>query len=139
MISPSPSPTNAQAPEAQALADLDNQLSKRFIELDPQGYFLIYLDREQGVICAKHFTNVINDKGLACDPDTGKPLPTRGKAERQHTTVYTGRTAKELCIKIFEDKENPCPISFLDHAAYLGREFVRAEIALIGGEDYMQD
>ncbi|NEP19928.1 MAG: DUF4346 domain-containing protein, partial [Leptolyngbya sp. SIO4C1] len=27
----------------------------------------------------------------------------------------------------------------LDHAAYLGREFVRAEIALINGTDYVQD
>ncbi|MEM9908615.1 MAG: DUF4346 domain-containing protein, partial [Cyanobacteria bacterium P01_D01_bin.44] len=121
------------------LAELDNQLSKRFIELDPQGYFLIYLDRDQGVICAKHFTNVIDEKGLACDPETGKPLPTRGKVERQHSTLYTGRTAKELCIKIFEDKDNPCPISFLDHAAYLGREFVRAEMALVSGEEYVQD
>ncbi|MEM9162439.1 MAG: DUF4346 domain-containing protein [Cyanobacteria bacterium P01_F01_bin.4] len=138
MISSSPSPNEIQI-NAKALAELDNQLSKRFIELDPQGYFLIYLDRDQGVICAKHFTNVINEKGLACDPDTGKPLPTRSKVERQHSTLYTGRTAKELCIKIFEDKGNPCPISFLDHAAYLGREFLRAEIALINGEEYVQD
>jgi Domain of unknown function (DUF4346) len=53
--------------------------------------------------------------------------------------LYTGRTAKELCIKIFEDKENPCPISFLDHAAYLGREFMRAQMALVSGQDYVQD
>ncbi|HEY9878389.1 MAG TPA: DUF4346 domain-containing protein [Leptolyngbyaceae cyanobacterium] len=124
---------------AEALKALDDKLSKRFIELDPEGYFLIYLDREQGVICAKHFTNVINDKGLACDPETGKPLPTKGKTQRSHTQVYTGRTAKELCIAIFEDAANPCPISFLDHAAYLGREFVRAEMALISGEEYVQD
>jgi dihydropteroate synthase len=125
--------------DAQALADFDNKLSKRYIELDPQGYFLIYLDRAQGVICAKHFTNLINAKGLACDPETGNPLPTRGKTERQHTQVYTGQTAKELCIKIFEDKDNPCPVSYLDHAAYLGREFTRAEIALINGQEYIQD
>ncbi|HEY9762710.1 MAG TPA: DUF4346 domain-containing protein [Trichocoleus sp.] len=124
---------------AENLKTLDDKLSKRFIELDPNGYFLIYLDREQGVICAKHFTNVINDKGLACDPETGKPLPTKGKAQRTHTQIYTGRTAKELCIAIFEDATNPCPISYLDHAAYLGREFVRAEMALISGEEYIQD
>ena len=124
---------------AEELKRLDDKLSKRFIELDPDGYFLIYLDREQGVICAKHFSNVINDKGLACDPETGKPLPTKGKVERTHTHLYTGRTAKELCIAIFEDSTMPCPISFLDHAAYLGREFVRAEMALISGEEYIQD
>jgi dihydropteroate synthase len=125
--------------DPQALAELDNQLSKRYIELDPHGYFLIYLDREQALICAKHFTNVINDKGLACDPATGKPLPTRGKVERQPTRVYQGQTAKELCIQIFEDPKMPCPISYLDHAAYLGREFMRAEAALISGQDYVQD
>lgn len=127
-------------PSAQELKTLDNRLSKRFIELDPDGYFLIYLDTEQGLICAKHFTNVINEKGLACDPETGKPLIAKKNAPpRQETTVYQARTAKELCMKIFEDKESPCPISYLDHAAYLGREFVRAEMALINGEQYVQD
>lgn len=125
--------------DAQALAALDNKLSKRFIELDPNGYFLIYIDREAELLCAKHFTNVINDKGLACDPETGKPLSVRGSNLRQAEQLFTGRTAKELCMKIFEDKENPCPISYLDHAAYLGREFVRAEIALIQGTEYVQD
>jgi len=27
----------------------------------------------------------------------------------------------------------------LDHAAYLGREFVRAENALLSGQEYVQD
>jgi dihydropteroate synthase len=124
---------------AQTLAAIDGKLSKRYIALDPDGYFLIYLDRQAGLICAKHFTNTINEKGLACDPETGKPLPVRGKTVRQETQIFTGRTAKELCIKIFEDKNNPCPISYLDHAAYLGREFVRAEMALINQTDYIQD
>ncbi len=124
---------------AQALAAIDDKLSKRYIELDPDGYFLIYLDREAGLICAKHFTNTINEKGLACDPETGKPLPVRGKNSRQEAQVFSGRTAKDLCIKIFEDKDNPCPISYLDHAAYLGREFVRAEMALVAGTEYVQD
>lgn len=118
---------------------LDDKLSKRYIELDPDGYFLIYLDVAQGLICAKHFSNVINDKGLACDPVTGKPLPVRGTVERVPTHTYSGRTAKELCIAIFEDPAIPCPISYLDHAAYLGREFVRAEAALNNGETYLQD
>jgi dihydropteroate synthase len=129
------SPMNQKVEE---LAALDDKLSKRYIELDPDGYFLIYLDKEAGLICAKHFTNVINEKGLACDPETGKPLPVRGGAKRTHTAIYTGRTAKELCIKIFEETK-PCPISYLDHAAYLGREFVRAEVALLNGQDYVQD
>lgn len=124
--------------DAAQLQALDDKLSNRFIELDPDGYFLIYLDREHSLICAKHFTNVINDKGLACDPETGDPLACSGGPQRTHSTLYTGRTAKELCIALFES-DSPPPISFLGHAAYLGREFVRAEIALVNGTEYVQD
>lgn len=125
---------------AQMLEDLtaiDDKLSKRHIDLDPEGYFIIYLDREAGLICAKHFTNTINERGLAVDPDTGKPIPVRGKVERTHTQVYRGRTAKEICVEIFEQVATP--VTRLDHAAYLGREFVRAEIALLNGQEYVQD
>ena len=120
------------------LATIDDKLSKRHIDLDPGGYLIIYLDWDAGLICAKHFTNVINERGLAVDPETGKPIPVRGKVERTHTTVFGGRTAKEICVQIFEQTQ-PCPVTRLDHAAYLGREFVRAEIALITGQEYVQD
>lgn len=122
----------------EALTAIDEKLSKRHIDLDPGGYFIIYLDRDAGLICAKHFTNVINDRGLAVDPQTGKPIPVRGKVERTHTKIYQGRTAKEICIEIFEQVK-PSPLTRLDHAAYLGREFVRAEIALVTGKEYVQD
>ncbi|MBZ8182722.1 DUF4346 domain-containing protein [Oscillatoria salina] len=117
---------------------IDNELSKRDLALDPGGYFIIYLDSEAGLICAKHFTNIIDDRGLAVDPETGKPIPAKGKVARTATTIFTGRTAKELCVKIFEQTQ-PCPVTMLDHAAYLGREFVRAESALINSGDYIQD
>ena len=130
-----PSTTNLSVEE---LVALDNKYSNRFIELDPSGYFVIYLDREAGLICAKHYTNTINDKGLACDPETGEPLPCNTNVKRTPTTIFTGRTAKELCIKIFEETK-PCPLTYLDHAAYLGREFVRAEVALLTGQEYIQD
>lgn len=120
------------------LAVIDDQLSQRHIDLDPSGYFIIYLDREAKLIYAKHFTNVIDEHGLAVDPETGKVIPAKGKVQRTHTTVFSGRTAKELCVKIFEETQ-PCPVSFLDHAAYLGREFVRAEVALVTGQEYIQD
>src|SRR4028119_1193375 len=95
---------------ADALAAIDDKLSQRHIDLDPAGYFIIYLDREAGLISAKHFTNVIDEQGLAVDPETGKVIPARGKVQRTHTTVFTGRTAKELCVKIFEETQ-PCPVS----------------------------
>ncbi len=120
------------------LTTIDRELSNRHIDLDPHGYFIIYIDRENGSICAKHYTNVIDDRGLAVDPETGKVIPAKGKVTRTNNTLFTGRTAKELCIKILEQTQ-PCPVGMLDHAAYLGREFVRAEIALLSGAEYIQD
>jgi dihydropteroate synthase len=120
------------------LTAIDSELSNRDIALDPQGYFIIYVDRADGSICAKHYTNVINDRGLAVDPETGKVIPAKRKVNRTSTTLYVGRTAKELCVKILEQTE-PSPVSMLDHAAYLGREFVRAEMALLSGAEYIQD
>jgi len=120
------------------ITTIDEELSQRHIDLDPGGYFIIYVDREAGTLCAKHFTNVIDDRGLAIDPVTGKAIPARGKVDRTAETLYSGRTAKELCVKIFEQTQ-PCPVTRLDHAAYLGREFVRAEFALTTNSDYVQD
>lgn len=120
------------------LSAIDDKLSQRHIDLDPGGYFIIYLDRDAGLICAKHFTNVIDDRGLAVDPETGKVIPAKGKVERTQCTLFSGKTAKELCVTIFELTQ-PCPVTMFDHAAYLGREFVRAENALVHGSDYVQD
>ncbi|MDJ0510931.1 MAG: DUF4346 domain-containing protein [Crocosphaera sp.] len=123
---------------AQTIKKLDDKLSKRPIDLDPGGYFIIYLDQENSLICVKHFSNIINEKGLAVDPETGEVIAAKGKSNRTAETLFTGRSAKELCVKVIEDNPN-CPITMLDHAAYLGREFVKAEISLIQGTEYIQD
>ena len=122
----------------QQLHEIDNKLSKRAIALDPSGYFIIYVDREQNLICAKHYSNIINDKGLAVDPETGKPIPAKGKVDRQAMQLFSGRTAKQLCVEIFE-KTQPCPVTLFDHAAYLGREAQRAELAMLQQQEYIQD
>lgn len=123
---------------AQAIQTIDGELSKRSLALDPAGYFIIYVDREQNLICAKHYSNNINEQGLAVDPDTGKPIPAKGKVNRQAVQLFTARTAKELCVKIFEQTQ-PCPVTLFDHAAYLGREAQRAELALVQQQEYIQD
>ena len=119
---------------------IDDKLSKRPIKLDPGGYFIIYLDRQAQLIYAKHYTNIINERGLAVDPDTGEVIAARGKKVTQRTaeTIFSGRTAKELCVRVIEEP-NPSLITMFDHAAYLGREFTRAEYALVTGEEYIQD
>ncbi|MGB7415302.1 MAG: DUF4346 domain-containing protein [Thermosynechococcaceae cyanobacterium] len=117
---------------------INNKLSGRFIELDPGGYFLIFLDPAAGLVCADHYANDINEQGLAVDPETGEPFACRGPLKRQPTRRFQARTAKELCIEIFEEPET-CLVTKLDHAAYLGREFIRAEMALAHKSDYVQD
>jgi dihydropteroate synthase len=123
---------------AQELQVIDDKLSKRSLDLDPSGYFIIYVERQQNLICAKYYSNNINAQGLAVDPETGQPIPARGKVDRQAVQLFSGRTAKELCVEIFE-KAQPCPVTMFDHAAYLGREAQRAELALLQQQEYIQD
>jgi len=125
-------------PKIKDLKQIDDQYSNRFINLDPDGYFIIYIDKENNLICAEHYTNTISETGVALDPETGKPLPCDKPLKRLPTAIFKGRTAKEIGIKLIEEIENP-PLSRLDHALYLGREFVRAEMAILSGEDYIQD
>ncbi|MEL7039208.1 MAG: DUF4346 domain-containing protein [Cyanobacteria bacterium J06592_8] len=130
--------SSSKLPTAEEVKAIDDRLSQRFINLDPAGYFIIYIDRDAGLICAEHYTNDINEQGLAIDPETGEPFPCTGNLKRKPTAIFHGRTAKELGIKITEEAD-PSPLSCFDHALYLGREFVRAETALITGVEYVQD
>lgn len=118
--------------------ELDDQLSRRFIALDPEGYFLIKLDREAGELIAEHYGNGIDQRGLATDPETGEVISCRGAGPRTPQMIYRGRSAKELGMALTEG-EGPHPLSCLDHALYLGRELQKAEAALESGGDYVQD
>ena len=54
-----------------------------------------------------------------------------------------GRTAKEVSVAIIEQHpsspSSPPLLTLLPHANYLGRELQRAEAALLGGSEYVQD
>ena len=117
---------------------LDERLSQRFIALDPAGYFLIKLDREAGELIAEHYSNAIDDRGLATDPETGEVISCKGAGPRAPVTIYRGRSAKELGMALTEG-EGPHPLSCLDHALYLGRELQKAELALETSAPYIQD
>ncbi|MCT0199942.1 DUF4346 domain-containing protein [Synechococcus sp. CS-1325] len=131
--------TQTLSPEAlETLDGLDEQLSDRFINLDPAGYLLIKLDLEAGLLIAEHYRNDINAQGLATDPETGAVLSCRGGDPRLPARIYRGRTAKELGIELTEAAEDS-PLSRLDHALYLGRELQKAEACLREGKPYIQD
>ena len=87
----------------KTVEQLDKKLSKRYINLDPGGYFIIYIDSSQDLICAKYFTNIINDKGLAVDPESREVISVKNKVTRNADQIFTARSAKELCIKIIEN------------------------------------
>ena len=116
----------------------DEMLSKRFIALDPNGYFIIRVDNESEELVLEHYQNDIDEKGVAVDKESGKPISCNSNSERRPTNIYRGGSAKELGIKITEGK-GPYPISKLDHALYIGRELQKAEDCLIYGLQYVQD
>lgn len=80
---------------------------------DPMGEFRIVLDRRSKTIIAIHYSS-------------SQPLP---------INILKGKTAEMLYKKIIEMNL----ITRLDHAAYLGSELEKAEIALNTGKNYIQD
>ena len=121
-----------------AIKNLDEKLSKRFINLDPKGYFLIKIDANSKEIILEHYLNNIDENGLAIDPSTGKPIKCNGENKLPPLKIYKGNSAKDIGIQITEGK-NKYPLSSLDHAMYLGRELQRAEECLKKGTRYIQD
>jgi dihydropteroate synthase-like protein len=82
--------------------------------VDPEGVFRITVDRNAGTIVALHFA--------------------AAEAEKPNN-VIKGETAEAVYAKIVEIGL----VTRLDHAAYLGGELAKAEIALRTGKEYIQD
>jgi dihydropteroate synthase-like protein len=82
--------------------------------LDSEGMFRITVDRAEGILVAAHYDSA----------EMTKPL-----------NIIKGKSAETVYSKVLELGL----ISRLDHAAYLGSELAKAEIALRTGKDYVQD
>jgi dihydropteroate synthase-like protein len=82
--------------------------------LDATGIFKIVIDRNENVIVAVHYRST----------DMEKPV-----------NIIKGKTAHSVYLKIMEMGI----VSRLDHAAYLGSELAKAEIALRTAKEYIQD
>ena len=122
----------------QSIKLLDDKLSKRQIELDPKGYFLIKVEPLTNELILEHYLNNIDQKGRAIDPETGEPIGCNSKRTNVPSKIFKGKSAKEVGIQISEG-HGPYPMSRLDHAIYIGRELQRAEHCLITGQKYIQD
>ncbi len=116
---------------------IDNDLSKRYIDLDPNGYFIIKVDLEEKKIILEHFLNNINDEGYAIDPETNEPIKCDSQSKRVSNAVFEGISAKQLGILITEERNDL--ITRFDHALYLGRELQKAEECLHKKLPYIQD
>ena len=81
---------------------------------DPKGCFKIMIDRNGETIATLHFSASKRDKP---------------------TVIVKGKTAEEVYTKIIEMGL----VTKLDHAAYLGSELEKAEIASKIGKEYLQD
>ena len=116
---------------------IDNNLSNRSIDLDPNGYFIIKIDLEENKIILEHFLNNINDDGYALDPETNEPIKCDSQNKRVCNEVFKGISAKQLGIMITEERNDL--ITRFDHALYLGRELQKAEECLYKRLPYIQD
>ncbi|MCW4047622.1 MAG: dihydropteroate synthase-like protein [Candidatus Bathyarchaeota archaeon] len=84
------------------------------VVLDEKGSFRIAVDRVDGNIVALHYTSLGLDKPV---------------------NIIKGKTADSVYMKIAELGL----VTRIDHAAYLGSELAKAEIALKTGKQYLQD
>ena len=116
---------------------IDNELSSRYIDLDPKGYFIIKVDLEEKKIILEHFLNNINEEGYALDPETNAPIKCDTQSNRLSNEVFEGISAKQLGILITEERNDL--ITRFDHALYLGRELQKAEECLYKKLPYIQD
>ena len=116
---------------------MDNDLSNRYIELDPNGYFIIKIDLQTKKIILEHYLNKINEDGYALDPKTNEPIKCDSKQIKSCNETFKGISAKEIGIEITEKRNDL--ISRFDHALYLGRELQKAEECLYKKLPYIQD
>ena len=98
---------------------IDDNLSNRYIDLDPNGYFIIKVDLVENKIILEHYLNNINDDGYALDPETNEPIKCDSENKRVSNEVFEGISAKQLGIFITEERNDL--ITRFDHALYLGR------------------
>ena len=117
--------------------NIDDNLSNRYIDLDPNGYFIIKVVLVENKIILEHFLNNIDAEGYALDPETNEQIKCDSQNKRVINEVFKGISAKQLGIFITEERNDL--ITRFDHALYLGRELQKAEECLYKKLPYIQD
>ena len=95
------------------LVEIERARSAKRLKLDPAGYFVIMaMKGKEYPLLIEHYSN-----------------------DGRLKNMVEGRDAASICATLIEKKL----VSQLDHAAYLGRELVKAETSLISNSKYIQD
>jgi len=92
---------------------------RKDVTLDPNGFFVIEVDRKQGEIRVEYYSNVYKNKKIVS-----------GILEK----VFLENKADALCDTIVKNVPNLLP----EHYMYLGRELQRAQCALKNNRKYVQ-
>ena len=129
-------PTSAE--DADDAFILDKYLSSRGIKMDDKGYLIFKIADKR--IIASFYSCILNDKGEVCDLNDVKIKCCNGsKNTREPMIEWSARTAKELCAMMLEEWEDAEKVFSIGHAAYIGREAMKAEQALYANGFYQQD
>ena len=94
-----------------------NQVSYNVV-LDKNNYFIITIDNCKQVINVEQFCY--------------------NRKRKYYSIFFQGKTAKFLCYTILKIEHLNISIS-PEHAAYLGRELIKAELAILLKQQYIQD
>jgi len=95
------------------------KIPQKDVKLDPNGFFVIEIDRRQNLIRVEYYSNVYRGRRIVS-----------GILEK----VFTGKKADSLCDTI----ANYVPDLLTTHYMYLGRELQKAEYSLEKNEKYIQ-
>ena len=95
------------------------KINQKDIILDPNGFFVIEIDRKNDEIRVEYYSNVYMSKKIVS-----------GNIEK----VFSGKKADSLCDTIVKNIPNLLPA----HYMYLGRELQRAQCALEKNKKYIQ-
>jgi hypothetical protein len=93
--------------------------SQKDVILDPNGFFVIELDRIEKKLRVEYYSNVYKGKRIVS-----------GNLQK----VFTGDNADALCDTIIRNVPKLLP----EHYLYIGRELARAQYALEENKKYIQ-
>ena len=95
------------------------KIPKKDVKLDPNGFFVIELDKKEEQIRVEYYSNVYKGKKIVS-----------GVLEK----VFIGKKTDALCDIISKNVPRLLP----EHYMYLGREIQRAQSALEENKKYIQ-